>query len=121
MAPTQFIDSFKRILILPYPEIVFLDIVRVWNTFSNIKIDTNELFSWIKNNVYVREINIKSNAWTVGGGVKLNGFMGHVGFKIKDNRLLNWIHTLAKYGEFSNVGYRRHLGMGVINVVNKAN
>jgi len=104
-------------IILPIPYLIFGNLVRLWNEFSKIKIDLTEFRNWVKNNVFVREIKVVSREVDLGKPGKVVGFKGKVGFLVREGKYKGLIFTLSKFAEFSNVGEKRTMGMGVVSLI----
>ncbi len=102
---------------LPDPDLIFKGLIRKWQRFSDLKIDV-DLREVIKHRIAV------AGAWVGTRRVHLSGFGWIVGFtgrvilsfEERDERVLKWLNTLIRFGEFAGVGRKTTMGFGVIRL-----
>ena len=118
LTPAQFKEKAKNYpTILPVPRLVFTNLARIWNTFSEVRVYLEDFKEWVEKNVYVREYKIVTKEVDIGKAEKIVGFKGHVGFLIKDEKYKGWLYVLSRFAEFSNVGVKRTRGLGVVRLL----
>lgn len=112
--PVQFKQKDKKYpVILPIPKLVFSNLARIWNSYSPLKVDFDELVNWVSQNLFVRELKIVSREVDIGKKEKIVGFKGRVSYITKSDKINNWVLILSKFSEFSNIGNKRTRGLGV--------
>lgn len=98
----------------PLPELMFSSLLRIWNTFSDIKIPVS-LCDRFKE-IAVGRFNLKTEMWCFSG-YSVIGCKGEVvfildkGFKEEE---LKFISALSILANFSGIGYKRSMGMGIV-------
>lgn len=100
----------------PLPELVFSSLLKTWNAFSEIKFPEGirKKFSCIA----VARYNLHTELWHFSR-YKIFGSRGGIsydfskGFSEEEIKILN---SLSELANFSGVGYKRTMGMGMVNV-----
>ncbi len=100
----------------PTPELVFGSLLRTWNTFSDVKIseELREKFPQIA----VSRYELRTEMWHFSR-YKIFGCRGRItydfnkGFSGEEIKLLN---ALCELANFSGIGYKRTMGMGMVEV-----
>lgn len=103
-------------LTFPTPEHVFSSLLRTWNAFSDVKIpeEIKEKFSQIG----VAQYNLRSELWEFSR-YRIFGCRGRIIYNFSKNfsegeiRILN---SLCELANFSGAGYKRTMGMGMVEV-----
>lgn len=106
-------------LLFPDPRYVYPSLARLWNTFAPeyARVDVDELYRWVSDNVYVRNYNLRTVDVTMGKERKVAGFAGYADFYMRStDGYAPWVTILSEYATFSNVGVKRTGGMGVVDV-----
>ena len=101
---------------LPLPELFFSSLLSIWNTFSPIKIPNNikEKFSRIA----ISMCRIKTEIWRFSE-YKIVGSKGRVRYIVGSNfneDELKFLNALFAFSNISGVGYKRTMGMGMVEV-----
>ena len=120
--PVQFKSKqSSKPFVFPLPEYIFSSLGRIWNTFSEIKVDLDELISWVRTHVYVRAYTLKTREINIGKTALQVGFRGNLLLIIDEGDFCEWVKALLLFSEYSNVGTKRSIGMGVVRVREKEN
>lgn len=107
---------------LPDPELFFESVVNRWNTFSLSKFSIDEVMEYVKENVFISQVNIKSDSFCIGFAkekpIFLTGFKGSIIIEqiSKDPSWDSIIKTLALYSSWSSVGKKTAFGLGQTRV-----
>lgn len=115
LTPLSFRHNGRQIT-FPSPELVFASLLKTWNAFSNVKIpeETEEIFGRIA----VSRYDLHTELWNFSR-YKIFGCRGKItynfdkGFSNDEIKILN---ALCELGNFSGVGYKRTMGMGMVDV-----
>lgn len=105
--------------LFPDPRYIYPSLARMWNMFApdHVKVDVDELYKWISDNVYVRNYRLRTVDVTMGKGRKVAGFTGYADFYMKNtDGYAPWVMILSEYATFSNIGVKRTGGMGVVDL-----
>lgn len=100
----------------PTPELVFSSLLQTWNAFSDIKIP-EEIKDRFRS-IVVSRYNLHSELWHFSK-YKIFGCRGRVEYTFKDDfseselRILN---ALSRFATYSGIGYKRTMGMGMVDV-----
>lgn len=98
-------------------EMMFNNLIRKFESFSNIELNKCELIEAINKNVEISEYKLRSTYFHVEG-IKIPAFTGTFTLKMKNYRELNeMVNALVDYGEFSGVGIKTALGMGNVRKI----
>jgi CRISPR-associated endoribonuclease Cas6 len=102
----------------PLPEHVFLSLLSTWNAFSEVKIPESikEKFK----SIGVSQYHLYSEMWNFSK-YKILGCRGSVEYAFKNNFTegeLKILNALSRFANFSGVGYKRTMGMGMVEVQN---
>ncbi|MHA1347480.1 MAG: CRISPR system precrRNA processing endoribonuclease RAMP protein Cas6 [Candidatus Heimdallarchaeaceae archaeon] len=111
------INATKFPLRFPDSRYVFMNLAKLWNIFNNDQtlIDEDDFFGWLGHNVSVNAHKLKTQLVYTAPTTKKIGFKGWVRYKLSDNlKYRSWVHLLAQYAEFSNVGGNRTAGLGYV-------
>jgi len=120
--PTQFTKrGSNRPYLFPTPEYLLSNLARIWNTFSEIKVDLDELILWVRAHVFVRAYKLKTQEVNIGKTALQVGFRGNLLLIIDEGDFCEWVKALLLFSEYSNVGTKRSIGMGVVRVREKEN
>ncbi len=103
---------------LPIPEIMFSNLVNLWNEFSDEKdkIEKNNFLQWVNRYMYPSSFKIKTQAREMGENLPASGVIGWMIYFLTENHLIynKYIDGLCKLGELTNVGGGRTAGFGLI-------
>lgn len=100
----------------PTPELVFSSLLQTWNAFSDIKIP-EEIKDKFRS-IVVSRYNLHSELWHFSK-YKIFGCKGRIEYTFKDDfseselRILN---ALSRFATYSGIGYKRTMGMGMVDV-----
>ncbi|MGC9046404.1 MAG: CRISPR-associated endoribonuclease Cas6 [Thermodesulfovibrio sp.] len=100
----------------PTAELVFSSLLQTWNAFSDVKL-SEELKDKFKL-VGVSRFNLHSELWHFSN-YKIFGARGSIeytfskDFKEEELKMLN---ALSRFATYTGVGYKRTMGMGMVNV-----
>ncbi len=100
---------------LPDPQTIFRSLYRKWVSFHPFPIKEEDLLYGVYSNAYILAHKIRVETVELSFG-KLRGFVGNVIFGVEDRELSKLVHALLKFGEFSGVGKKCTMGMGVIKL-----
>lgn len=107
-----------NVIRLPIPELIFSNLVSLWNEFyeGTEKIDEQSFLEWVNKSIYLSSLNIKTKAKEMGEPVPAVGYVGWVNFEINKNKLeyAKYVDLLCQFGELTNLGGNRTAGFGVI-------
>ncbi len=119
ITPTAFKSEGEYIF---YPSIrhIFNSLIKKYDIANdNSKIYTPELIEDIDRYVRLSKYNLKSTYFSLEG-VKIPAFVGEITLKINGpQQLINLVHLLARYGEYSGVGIKSAIGMGSVKVIER--
>ncbi|MBN1329964.1 MAG: CRISPR-associated endoribonuclease Cas6 [Candidatus Heimdallarchaeota archaeon] len=119
LTPTYFnIAKQEFPMRFPDPRYVFMNLATLWNTFNEEKIfvDQTELFSWLESHISINAYNLSTHSVYIAKNAPKIGFKGWVRYQLSgDESYQRWIHALAQYAEFSNVGANRTAGLGCVS------
>ncbi len=113
VSPTAF-NRFKFDYPFPEPHLLFSNLLSRWNTFSEFPLELTE--TEILNGVVIYEFEGSIQKFMIDQRLKRVGFVGRVGFLIKDQGLAKKLSTLAFFANFSGVGIKTTMGMGAVKV-----
>lgn len=105
--------------LFPDPRYVYPSIARLWNAFAPeyVRVDVDELYRWVSDNVYVRSYALRTVNVTMGKERRVAGFTGYADFHMKStDGYAPWVTILSEYATYSNIGVKRTGGMGVVDV-----
>ncbi len=100
---------------LPDPEVLFRSLYRKWSCFYEFPLKEEELLHGVYAEVYILGHKIRVETVELSFG-RLRGFVGNVVFGVKSMELSRLVHALLKFGEFSGVGRKSTMGMGVMRL-----
>ncbi|MFN8578248.1 MAG: CRISPR system precrRNA processing endoribonuclease RAMP protein Cas6 [Candidatus Sericytochromatia bacterium] len=107
---------------LPDPELFFESVVNRWNTFSLSKFSIDEVIEYVKQNVFISHVNIKSDTFCIGYAkerpIFITGFKGSIILEqvLKDPSWDSILKTLSLYSSWSSVGKKSAFGLGQTRV-----
>ncbi len=115
LTPTSFRQNGTQ-MTFPTPDLVFSSLLQIWNTFSDIKIpeEIKEKFK----SIAVSRYNLHSELWHFSR-YKIFGCKGSIEYIFKNgftDAELKLLNALCLFSEFSGVGYKRTMGMGMVEV-----
>jgi len=122
VTPTYFnIAKQEFPLRFPDPRYLYMNLTSLWNTFNKkVLVDQEEFYSWIENHISINAYNLKTKTVQIAKGAPKIGFKGWVKYKLSgDTNYQQWIHSLSKYAEFSNIGANRTAGLGCVQYISK--
>ncbi|MHA1369974.1 MAG: CRISPR system precrRNA processing endoribonuclease RAMP protein Cas6 [Promethearchaeota archaeon] len=103
---------------LPVPSNLIRNLATLWNefTYEHIKVNLEPLIEWVKYQVEIESYRLKTQKTRLGKNRFEIGFKGWVKYNIldKDSAYCNWLDCLLKFGQYTNVGGNRTMGMGRI-------
>lgn len=119
ITPTQLANyGSDYAFLLPTPEKVFANLLRVWNTIGYAtKLEhINEYHTWVEEHVYVSSHRIRTVKVPLGRKRVVNGFVGGVEYKFEENHkhFLPLTIGLARFAEIANIGKNRTAGLGKV-------
>ncbi len=119
ITPTAFKSNGEYIF---YPTIknIFGSLIRKYDDVNETtQIYTPELLIDIEDNIKITRYNLKSTFFSLEG-VKIPAFIGEITINISGSQqLVNLVHLLVKFGEYSGVGIKSALGMGCIKIIER--
>jgi len=127
----------------PIPIILFSNLARLWNDFSNGEsdIDKKIFLNWLNFHIYISAYNkMRTVIRNIGKSKPVIGGLGNVSYRVTkinknyykhhleelnrqyEYKFINndysnncrWLEILCRFGEYTNVGANRTAGMGVI-------
>jgi len=108
----------NNVVRLPIPEVMFSNILNLWNCLFNEKAHLNEedFLNWVNRSIFLSSLDIRTDAKEIGEVVPTVGFIGWVKFKINENEndYAKFIDIFCKFGELSNIGSNRTAALGRI-------
>ena len=119
LTPTYFnIAKQEFPMRFPDPRYLFMNLASLWNTFNEEKVfvDQTELFSWLENHISINAYDLSTHSVYIAKSAPKIGFKGWIRYQLSgEESYQRWIHALAQYAEFSNVGANRTAGLGCVN------
>ena len=118
ITPTYFNISRQEFpLRFPDPRYLFMNLATLWNSFieEKILVDQEELFSWLENHISINYYNLSTHSVYIAKNTPKIGFKGKVCYQLSgEQSYQRWVHALAQFAEFSNVGANRTAGLGCV-------
>ncbi len=111
VSPTAF-NRFKFDYPFPEPHLVFSNLLSRWNTFSEFPLELAE--TEVLKGLMVYEFEGSTQEFIIDQRLKRIGFVGRVGFLVKDQELAKKLSVLALFSNFAGVGIKTTMGMGVV-------
>ena len=114
LTPLSFRSGGVQIL-FPLPELIIKSVLSIWNNFASTRIPQNltDCAKDIRVSGYeLRTEMIKFSDYNIFG------CRGRISFDlrlIKEEEHLNYLKTLLLYSNYSGIGYKRTMGMGMVN------
>jgi CRISPR/Cas system endoribonuclease Cas6 (RAMP superfamily) len=125
--PCKYATLCRGVIIpLPIPALMFRSMARLWEAFSSMHLNVQNVAKWAENTIVVagfpkpgiRTIRVcehpTTNKWIVG-------FMGTVRFSVKEDlykeKYAKAAAALIKMAEITNIGVRRTAGLGMIKYI----
>ncbi|TFF89120.1 MAG: CRISPR system precrRNA processing endoribonuclease RAMP protein Cas6 [Promethearchaeota archaeon] len=120
ITPTYFQKKGADITVrFPSPTSLFTNLTHLWNEFSSkdSRIDFTDFLNWVENNLYLTSYQLSTKTIDIGKPDRPVGFKGWCVYINQDpnNGFSNWLDTLCRFGQLSNLGGNRTAGCGVIN------
>lgn len=117
VTPTSF-KSKEEYMIYPTAKWFFQSIVNKFNSFAeNIMVSRDITVPLLENVITIKRYNLRSTKYFLGD-VKIPSFFGEVECYINaPQHIVNMVHMLAEFAEYSGVGIKTTLGMGGIEVI----
>jgi CRISPR-associated endoribonuclease Cas6 len=127
---TQFKTKTGKIYLLPDPEKLFSSITRmVKELLPDVEVpEPKEVREMVNNYVYVRNVKIITREVDIGEKTLQVGFKGKITIIIEkkvdelpenERKKIEWLPMLLYLGNYINIGTKRTVGMGKINVMKK--
>ncbi len=106
---------------LPDPVLIFKSLSQKWNEFANSEFKIEISPKEVVKAVQVADIFIKTRKIWLSKNSKIVGFTGKVLLKLKtkDQELLKRLNTLYKFSEFSGIGRKTPMGLGMVEFSKK--
>ncbi len=98
---------------LPDPPALFRSLYKKWKSHHPFPLEEDKLLHRVYSKVYILAHKIRVETVELSFG-KLRGFVGNVVFGVNDKEFSRLVHALLKFGEFSGVGRKSAMGMGVM-------
>ncbi|MHA1124630.1 MAG: CRISPR-associated endoribonuclease Cas6 [Candidatus Heimdallarchaeota archaeon] len=101
----------------PDPRYLFMNLTSLWNAFNEeiIIVDKEAFFQWIENHVSINAYKLSTHTVFIAKGARKIGFKGWTRFQLSgEESYQRWIHALAQFAEFSNIGANRTAGLGCV-------
>lgn len=115
--------SFKqngRYLFYPDIRLIFQSLMMRFDSFAdNLSVCSEEVLEQLADNTHVTGYNLKSVRYHLEG-TSIPAFIGKIEIYINGPQpLVNLVHLLLRYGEYSGIGIKTAMGMGAMKVINK--
>lgn len=124
LTPTYFnIAKQEFPMRFPDPRYLFMNLASLWNAFNEEKVlvDQTELFSWLENHISINAYKLSTHSVYIAKNAPKIGFKGWARYQLSgEEGYQRWIHALAQYAEFSNIGANRTAGLGCVNYKTKS-
>ena len=119
LTPTSFKHKGKY-MICPTLRHIFQSLIMKFNCFSkDTGILQEEFLQMIEELIILQNYQLKSTFFSLEG-VKIPSFYGEVMYRINGpGQMINMIHMLSAFGEYSGVGIKAAIGMGAIRTKHK--
>lgn len=116
LTPTAF-KSYNKYVFYPDMGLIFKSLMRKFDAFSEqLKVESEETLEQLSSKSEIIGYNLKSTVFCLEG-VKIPSFVGSVTLKIHGPQpLVNLATVLLRFGEFSGVGIKTAIGMGMIEI-----
>lgn len=119
LSPTSFKQSGRYVF---YPDIrlIFQSLMMKFDTFVNdFSVYSEEVLEQLVDNTHIIGYNLKSVRFHLEG-TSIPAFIGHMEVRIDGPQpLVNLVHLLLRYGEYSGVGIKTAMGMGAMRITDK--
>ena len=116
LTPTYFNISRQEFpMRFPDPRYLFMNLATLWNAFCEEKVlvDQEELFNWVENHISINAYKLSTRTVYIAKNAPKIGFKGWTRFQLSgEENYQRWVHALARYSEFSNIGANRTAGLG---------
>lgn len=114
--PTYFRQvGTEKHYMLPTPEKFIYSATKIWNTFSEKKIDKKTIDEEILPNISVKQYRIKTvKPFKLDERRKLAGFIGNIKYVVKTARTARLFKIIVESAKYTNVGGNRTGGFGVV-------
>lgn len=118
LTPMYFnISEQESPLRFPEPRVLFKNLATLWNTFTEEKVLVvpSEFYNWLDDHVSINSYDLRTRKAYVAKHKLKIGFKGWVQYELTGKEKYKiWIHTLAQFARFSNVGENRTAGLGCV-------
>lgn len=116
LTPTAF-KSYNKYVFYPDISLIYKSLMRKFDAFSDqLKVENDEILEQLISRSEIIGYNLKSTAFSLEG-IKIPSFFGSVTLKIHGPQpLVNLATVLLRFGEFSGVGIKSAIGMGMIEL-----
>lgn len=119
LSPTSFKQNGRYVF---YPDIrlIFQSLMMKFDTFAdNFSICSEEVLEQLVDNTHIIGYNLKSVRFHLEG-ISIPAFIGYMEVQINGPQpLVNLVHLLLRYGEYSGVGIKTSMGMGAMRITDK--
>ena len=104
--------------LLPDPAMVFEDVLKKWNRFSNSEKISIEK-EWFIRHLETTAVFIKTKHVEIPNHPYISGFYGKVFVDIhsKSKTYLNQLHALRRFAEYCHIGKNAHWGFGKVQII----
>ncbi|MBD3190842.1 MAG: CRISPR-associated endoribonuclease Cas6 [Candidatus Heimdallarchaeota archaeon] len=106
----------------PDPRYIFTNLARLWNTFAppTTQIDEEAFYNWLSEHVSISGYDLTTRSAYISKGAPIIGFKGWVHYSLSEEKgdgagYLQWVHALASFAEYSNIGGGRTAGFGCVS------
>lgn len=119
VTPTAF-KSDGRYIFYPSARHIFQSLINKFDAgASSMEIYTPQLLDDIDDMTMVTRYNLKSTMFFLEG-TKIPSFVGEITLKINGpQQLVNLVHLLLMFGEYSGIGIKTAIGMGAIKIIER--
>ena len=101
----------------PDPRYLFMNLETLCNTFCEEKVlvDQAELFNWVENHISINAYKLSTRTAYIAKNAPKIGFKGWTRFQLSgEEKYQRWVHALAQFAEYSNIGANRTAGLGCV-------
>lgn len=118
LTPTAF-RSYNKYIFYPDIELIFKSLMRRFDAFSEqLKVESEETLEQLVKCCEITGYNLRSTSFGLEG-VRIPSFTGSITIKIRGPQpLINLAAVLLRFGEYSGVGIKSAIGMGMIGIDN---
>lgn len=107
---------------LPVPNLVFNRPHLAWTRYAPNELDLpSDLLDWLEHQVFVIYQKIQTLKVPLSSDTNFIGFTGDVEFHAQKGpgKYLQAFHTLGNFSEYTGIGYKTSMGMGVVEKIHR--